>query len=280
MNWFDAACHTFAALGTGGFSTKNASIAAYQSPFIEYSIVFFLLLASINFTLHYRLVETGDWRAFFGDPEVRFHLALNAVAALSIAAYLWRDPGYGPELGLRKALFQVVSINSTTGFATDAFEKWPPFPQLLLVALMYVGGNTGSTSGGFKSFRIVLLGRVVYRELIRTFRPRRVVAVRVGGQAVPDTAIHGLLNLIQLALIFNFAACVLMTAAGADIVTAISGVAATMFGVGPGLGSIGATGNYAHVAAPAKWVLTVCMIVGRVEFYTALVVFHPRFWRP
>jgi trk system potassium uptake protein TrkH len=144
---------------------------------------------------------------------------------------------------------------------------------------MYVGGNTGSTSGGFKSFRMVLLGRVVYRELVRKVHPRGVVAVRVGGQVIPDSAIHGLLNLIQLALIFNFVACVLMTAAGADIVTSISGVAATMFGVGPGLGSIGATGNYAHLPALVKWVLSVCMIVGRVEFYTALVVFHPHFWR-
>jgi trk system potassium uptake protein TrkH len=279
MSWFDAVCHTFAALGTGGFSTKNASIAAYRSPLIEYSIVVFLLLASINFTLHYRLVETRDWRAFLRDPELRFHLAINAISTLLIASYLWHDPGYGPELGFRRSLFQVVSINTTTGFATDAFEKWHPFAQLLLVALMYVGGNTGSTSGGFKSFRMVLLGRVVYRELVRKVHPRGVVAVRVGGQIIPDTAVHGLLDLIQLALVFNFSACVLMTAAGGDIVTAISGVAATMFGVGPGLGSIGATGNYAHLPALVKWVLTVCMIVGRVEFYTALVVFHPVFWR-
>jgi trk system potassium uptake protein TrkH len=279
MDIFDAICHTFTSLSTGGFSTRTTSIAYYRSLPIEIIIVVFMIAGSLNFAVIYRCFAERHPRALLQDSEVRFLLIVLTLATLGIACTLVRQPAYAPGAALRDALFQATSIGTTTGFATADYERWHPFAQIVLLALMYFGGNTGSTAGGFKSFRIVLLLKVIRRAMTHIVNPRRVLPVKVGGTIIPDSALSSLLNLVILALGFNFIASLLLAASGVDLVTSLSTVPACMFSVGPALGTAGPVENYAGLPAFAKWVLTVSMLVGRMEFYTALVILTPGFWR-
>jgi trk system potassium uptake protein TrkH len=279
MTWFEAICHAFSTLGTGGFSTRTASIAGFDSPLIEAIIVVFMFLAGVSFILHYRLWVERNPSSLIRDFEFRYYAMIIAAATAVIAAVLIADAGYGPVLALRRALFQVNAIVTTTGFITDDFEVWHPLPQLILLALMFVGGCTGSTAGGMKTSRIVLLARVVDREFKRMVERRGVFAVRVGGTVIAESTIQSLLNLVYLAFVVNFVACLFLAAMGVDVLTSISAVAASMFNVGPGLGGVGPLDNYGGLPAAAKWVLAVCMVAGRLEFYTIIVILTPAFWR-
>jgi trk system potassium uptake protein TrkH len=279
MSFFDALCHTFSTLGTGGFSTRTASIAAFDSPLIEYLIIAFMLLAGVSFIQHYRLLV--EWRPgrFFRDVEVRGYVLLVLAATAVVSLVLAVQMGYGTERALRTGLFQVASIVTTTGFVTADFELWHPLAQLTLLALMFVGGCTGSTAGGLKVSRLALLARVVDREFKRMVERRGVFSVRLGGEVIPESTIQSLLNLVYLAFVVNFASCLALAAMGVDVLTAISAVAASMFNVGPGLGHVGPSEHYGHLPALAKWVLAADMIAGRLEFYTVLVILTPPFWR-
>lgn len=280
MSAFDAICHTFSTLGTGGFSTRTASIGYYGSTTIETVLIVFMILSSLNFATQYRTLWVEHRPAsFLRDPEVGFHLIVIGTASMGVTLTLMSYLNFSPGAALRQALFQVTSIGTTTGFATADYELWHPFAQMTLLALMYLGGNTSSTAGGFKSFRILVLMRVVGRAMKLVVNRRQVVVIRVGKTVIPDSALTSLLNLVLLALLFNFGASLLLAASGLDLLTSFSAVAACMFSVGPGLGSVGPAENYAHVPAFAKWVLSVTMLVGRVEFYTALVLITPAFWR-
>lgn len=279
MGVFDAVCHSFSTLASGGFSTRTASIAAFNSPLIESIVIAFMVLAGVNFTRQYRLWVERRPRAFFRDAEVRAYLLFLAAGTVLVSGWLIAGGGYEPLRALRSAAFQVVSIMTTTGFVTEDFSLWAPFAQLLLLALMFVGGSTGSTAGGLKVARIVVLFKVVGRELKRLVERRGVFAIRLGGQAVPETAIQNVLNIVYLAFLVNFTAALLLAAAGIDLLTAISAVAACMFNIGPGLGAVGPVAHYGHLPQFAKWVLTFCMFAGRLEFYTVLVLCTPAFWR-
>ncbi len=279
MSAFEALCHTFSTLGTGGFSSRTASIAAFNSPLIESIIIVFMMLAGINFTLHYRLWVQRRPSQFFADVEMRFYFTVMAAATLVIAGSLVLQNGYSLSLALRRSLFQVSSILTTTGFVTDNFELWLPLPQLILLALMFVGGCTGSTAGGLKSSRILLLFKLVGREFKRLVERRGVFAIRMGGEVIPETAIQGLLNMVYLTFVVFFTACLLLAATGVDVLTCIAAVTATMFNIGPGLGDVGPVEHYGHLSAVAKWVLSICMLAGRLEFYTVLVLLTPAFWR-
>ncbi len=279
MSRFEALCHTFSTLGTGGFSTRSASIGAFQDPAIEYLVIFFMLLAGLNFTLHYRLWVERQAKRFFSDSELHFYVLAGVVATVIVFLSLTWQNGYSPHRAFRSALFQVVSIMTTTGFVTDDFEHWRPLPQLVLLALMFVGGCAGSAAGGLKASRIFLLLKVIGREFKRMVERRGVFAVRFGRQVIPETTIQNLLNLVYLSFLVNFVACLLLAGTGVDILTSISAVAATMFNVGPGLGMVGPAEHYGHLPAMAKWVLSGCMLAGRLEFYTLLVILSPAFWR-
>jgi trk system potassium uptake protein TrkH len=279
MDGFEAICHTFSTLGTGGFSTRTASVAAFQSPQIEYIIIVFMALAGISFIQHYIFWIQGRFSVMLSDVEVRSYFALLAIAALAIGGFeLWRGGG-AVELTFREALFQVVSITTTTGFVTADFEIWHSFSQLLLLALMFVGGCTGSTAGGMKVSRVILLARVVDREFRRMVERHGIFAVRLGGVVIPESTIQSLLNLVYVSFLVNFVSCLLLAAMGVDVLSAISAVAASMFNVGPGLGTVGPFDNFGHLPALAKWVLAGDMIAGRLEFFTVLVILTPAFWR-
>jgi trk system potassium uptake protein TrkH len=279
MDSFDAICHTFSTLGTGGFSTRTASVAHYNSVTIELIIIIFMVVSSLNFATQYRMwVQYRPW-SLFKDVEIRFHVVVLALAISGVAITLIYHSGYATGNALRQAAFQVVSIGTTTGFATADYEIWHPFAQMTLLALMYFGGNTGSTAGGFKSFRMLLLLRLIGRTMKLIVQPRRVLPVRVGDSVIPDSALTSLLNLVVLALIFNFVASLLLAASGLNLLTSFSAIPACMFSVGPALGSVGPAENYGHLSAFAKWVLSITMLVGRLEFYTPLVLITPWFWR-
>lgn len=279
MNDFEAWCHTFSTLGTGGFSTRTASVAGFESPLIEYILIVFMVLAGMSFVQHYRFWVERRPASLLRDPEVLGYGALTAAATAVIAGVLIWQQGYALEYGFRSALFQVGSIMTTTGFVSDDFEIWRPLPQLILLALMFVGGCTGSTAGGLKVSRIILLARVVDREFKRMVERRGVFAVRLGGEVVPESTVQSLLNLVYLAFVVNFLSCLALAALGVDVLTAIAAVAASMFNVGPGLGGVGPLDNYGGLPALAKWVLCGDMIAGRLEFYTTIVILTPAFWR-
>jgi trk system potassium uptake protein TrkH len=278
MTPLEALCHSFSTLGSGGFSTRTESIAGFDSPLIEYILIVFMLFAGISFVQHYRFWLQGKVGKVLGDYELRAFAALVATATLPIAVLLYRESGDW-EPALRAALFQVVSISTTTGFASADFAQWQPLAQMLLLTLMFVGGCTGSTAGGLKVARAVLLGRVIRREFLRISEPQGIFRIRVGGEVLGEDTVHALLNLIYLAGIFLLVASIAITATGIDVFTALAAVVACQFNVGPGLGGVGPLESYAFFSDPAKWVLMACMIAGRLEFYTLLVVFSRHFWR-
>ena len=279
LSHFEAVTHAFSTMGTGGFSTRTASIAGFESPLVEYVIIVFMLLAGVSFIQQYRLWVERKPGGVLRDFEVRLYLILVAAASGLIGCYLYSGGGYGLEPAFRGALFQVVSITTTTGFVTENFEIWHPLPQLILLALMFVGGCTGSTAGGMKIARLALLGKVVDREFKRIVERHGVFAVRVGGAVTPESAVQSLLNLVYLAFVVNFFSCLALAALGVDVLTSITAVAASMFNIGPAFGNVGPLENYAGLPALAKWVLSFDMIAGRLEFYTVLVILTPWFWR-
>ncbi|MGH9341702.1 MAG: TrkH family potassium uptake protein [Acidobacteriota bacterium] len=279
MGPFDAITHTFSTMGTGGFSTRNISIEAFASPLIEFTIVFFMILAGINFTRYYRLLIERRPGSFLRDMEIQGYLAILALATLGVTLERSLNSTLSFFDSFRLALFQVASIMTTTGFSSADYELWSPFSQLLLLALMFIGGCTGSTAGGLKAARIVLLFRVVSREFHRMVERRGVFSIRIDGRAVRENSIQSLLNLVYLAFLVNFAASLALTALGIDMLTAISSVAASMFNVGPALGALGPYDNYGHLPTAAKWILSFCMLAGRLEFYTLVILFTASFWR-
>jgi trk system potassium uptake protein TrkH len=279
MTSFEAVCHAFSTLGTGGFSTRTASLAGFNSPAIESIIIVFMLLGGLSFVQHYRLWV--EWRpgSVFSDFELRYYFGIAGVAAAIVAVTLALTGDHTWAAAIRHGAFQVSAVMTTTGFVTADWELWHPLCQLTLLTLMFVGGSTGSTAGGLKTSRIVLLWHVVNREFKRMVERRGVFSVRLGGRVVEEHVISGLLSLVYLAFLVNFVACLLLAALGLDVLTAITAVATCMFNVGPGLGQVGPAENYGHLSDLAKWVLTACMIAGRLEFYTVLAIFSPAFWK-
>lgn len=279
LSSYEALCHTFSTLGTGGFSTRTASIAGFESPLVEWIIIVFMLLAGANFTRQYYLWIDRQPRRFFADIEVRFYFLIVLVGTAVITVVLLSNESLAFKDAVRVAAFQVTSITTTTGFVTADFEQWAPVAQLALFFLMFCGGCTGSTAGGLKVSRMLLLLKVVRREFRRLVERRGIFSVRMGDQVIPEQTIQNLLNLVYLALMVHVVATLILAALGQDIMTSISAVTACMFNVGPGLGTVGPAENYAHLPGLAKWVLSWCMIAGRLEFYTFLVVLFPDFWR-
>jgi len=279
MDGFEAVCQSFSTLGTGGFSTRTASIAGFDSPAIEYIIIVFMLMGGISFIQHYRFWIERQPRSLWNDYELRgYFLLLIGATAVITSVLLWKHH-MGGEQAFRAALFQVTSIMTTTGFVTDDYSSWYPLCQLTLLLLMFVGGCTGSTAGGIKVSRVLFLSRVVDREFRRMAEPQGVFTIRLGGETTPEPAVHGLLNLVYLSWLVIFLAWLLLSALGVDILTALSAVVACVFNVGPGLGGVGPMNTYAQLPDMAKWILSLCMIAGRLEFYTLLVILTRPFWQ-
>ncbi|XPV74801.1 MAG: TrkH family potassium uptake protein [Desulfovibrio sp.] len=279
MDFFDSLCHTFGTMATGGFSTKNASVAAFQSGYIDYVITLFMVIAGINFSLHY-LALMGKPLVFWQDPECRFYLILSGVFMVIITIATTLSGNYANPLeAFRYASFQVASILTTTGFASADYEIWPAVTQAILLFCMFVGGCAGSTGGGMKVMRIMLLAKHSYTELMRLIHPRSVVRVKVGGGVVAPDVVSGVFGFAVLWIgLLAVCACV-VAATGVDVVTSFAAALACIGNIGPGIGNVGPTDNYAFLPDLAKWMLTFCMLLGRLEIYTVVVLCVPEFWR-
>ncbi len=278
MNLFDAICHTFGTLATGGFSTKNLSITFYHSAYIDAVITIFMLLAGINFSLHYQMLS-GKPRFALRDPELRFFLSVVAVLILLTTFAMYQTTYHSLSQAFRYAAFQVSSIITTTGYATADFENWPVFPQCMLLFCMFLGPSAGSTGGGMKCMRIMLLLKHSYLELFRMIHPHAVTQLKFGKRLVSDDIIRGIWGFFIIYLGLFILSSLVLTALGIDMVTSFSAVAACIGNIGPGLGSVGPRENFAHLPLLAKWVLSFCMLLGRLEIYTVIILFVPEFWR-
>jgi trk system potassium uptake protein TrkH len=274
---FEALCHAFTTLATGGFSTRDLSVGAFESPLVEWIVVFFMVCAGMNFVLHYRIL-TGRARTAWRDAEFRYFVGVIVVATAIVGAELMRDE-HAPADAVRLAAFQVVSLLSTTGFVTADFEHWAPLSHLVFLLLMVLGGMSGSTSGGVKSLRALIGTRALNVSFERLIHPHVVRSVKYAGRPVSEEVLAGIWAFFTAYALIAAAAAACLTAAGYDLLTAISAALTAIGNVGPGLGAVGAYDNFAAMPDFAKIVLSLCMLAGRLEVFTLLVLVVPRFWR-
>jgi trk system potassium uptake protein TrkH len=267
-------------MGTGGFSPKNASVGYYHSPYIDLVISVFMYIAGANFLLHYNALGKRDFRGYLRDEEFRFYTGVITFCTLTIAANLLLNQlSPGVFTALRNALFTVVSITTTTGFATENFAKWPTYGHYVLLLLMFVGGCAGSTGGAIKCVRVWILLKIAYNQLFRITHPKAVRAVRYNGRNVPPEVLQGIQSMFVLYLLTFVLGSMVLAWLGSDVIAAVSATAATLGNIGPGLGAVGPAENYFHLSIAAKWVCIFCMLVGRLEVYSVVILFAPEFWR-
>ncbi len=291
MSWFDATCHTFATLATGGFSTSDESIAAFPSAAIHTVVIVFMLLAGVNFGLYYQLLRR-DWRGVRKDPELRVYLSIILVATAIVTISLSLSPQHTASAGgaessfienARDGLFQVISIQTTTGFCSKDFDQWAFPAKATLLILMFIGASAGSTGGGIKVIRIMIAAKVVLAEIEHTYRPNVVRPVKIGRTIIDAELKRNILvYFVGMAILFAVGTILLMffeSGNEIDITTASTASAATLNNIGPGLARVGATHNYAWFGAPSKLVMTLLMLLGRLEMFTIVALLTPRFWR-
>ena len=277
LSGFDALCHSFTTLATGGFSTRNTSVGEFGSATVEWIIIFFMLMAGINFVLHFRLL-TGRAMEVWRDAELRYFLGVIAVSTMILLATVHEDGARFAD-SLRHAAFQTVSILTTTGYCTTDFELWATLPLLVLLCLMVLGGMSGSTGGGIKSLRALLAISSLRTTLHRLIHPHAVRPVKYGGAVVSETVLSGIWSFLTAYLLIALIGTAVVAAHGYDLLTAISAGLTSIGNVGPGLGQIGAYDNFAHFPGLVKLVLAGCMLFGRLEVFTLLALLSREFWR-
>jgi trk system potassium uptake protein TrkH len=277
MTPFDAVTHAFATMAAGGFSTHPLSVAGYQSAAIEWVIIAFMFVAGANFALQYRAVR-GAVRPLLRDEEFRAYGGLILLAAAVLTLFLWQD-GHALADAARHGLFQVISILTTTGFASTDFQLWDAQAKMVLFILMFVGGCAGSAAGGPKVVRHILMARYTVRELKRILHPRAVLPVKLGGRVVPESILRDV-QVFMLFYLLTFAVgAAIVVALGADLVTGITASIACLGNVGPGFDGVGPMANFAGLHPVSKIVLTLQMWIGRLEVLTVLVFFRAEPWR-
>ncbi len=291
MGWFDAVCHTFATLATGGFSTHNASLAGFRSVGIDLVVLFFMVLAGVNFGLYFHVLKRR-WRTVWTDVELRCYLGIivvgSAVVVWSIhgQAYVTITGEVAPQtIGstFQYGVFQVVSVQTTTGYCTADFNQWPVLAKIVMLLLMCVGGCAGSTGGGFKVVRCIMAAKIIMAEIYRSFRPQVVRPIKIGNVTVDaDLRSSTMIYLFTLVLLTFLGAAGLMVLereAGMDATTATTASLAMINNIGPGLGRVGAANNYGWLTDGSKILTCVLMALGRLEVFSVIVLFHPQFWR-
>ena len=277
LDFFESLCTTFGTMATGGFSPRNASIAAYNSPYIDYVVIVFMFLAGANFNLHYWALR-GKITAY-RDSEFRFYTSVTLLAVGIIVFARWVAGTLWSESMIRSSLFQTVSVVTTTGFITDDYEAWPLVTQIILLLLMFIGGCTASTGGAIKNVRVYVLFKYLLSELKKVFHPHGVFPVKVRDKSLADSTVSNIVGFIILYILLFVLGVLCMAGMGLDLATSIGSVAATLGNIGPGLGEVGPVDNYSAVPILGKWVLSFMMLAGRLEIFTVLVLLVPRFWR-
>lgn len=276
LNLFDALTHTFGTVATGGFSTKAVSVGGFENPTVEIIIAVFMALSGINFSLYYYIFR-GEWKKFFHDEELKFYIVIIIICSLLIA---WNIRNIVPSKDvIRTSAFQVISVMTTTGYATDNFDTWPGFSKLLLLLLMFFGGCAGSTAGALKHIRILVLLKYCYREFTYMLHPKAIVSVKINGKSVPNSVIRNIISFTTLYLLFFIISSLFLTFMGLDIMTSISAVAATLGNIGPGFAKVGPMCTFQGLPNMAKIWLSMLMLLGRLELYTIIMCFVPGFWK-
>ena len=278
MSWFDAICHSFTTIATGGFSTKNISIAAYGG-LIQWTIIIFMFLAATNFSLHYYFIAKGKFE-YYKDHEFRVYFGLCIIFSILFFINIVGTNKYQTDLlSFRHSVFAAVSILTTTGFSTENFNEWPEMSKMLLFFLFFIGGSAGSTTGGMKIIRSILVVKYLLYEVRKLLHPKGVFNITIGENTIDDNVVRATLGFyLFYILIFVFTAMVL-SMTGLDVTTALTASASAIGNIGPGLGSIGPTDNWGHLTDLAKWLTSFCMLLGRLEIFTVVVLFSRSFWK-
>lgn len=278
MDWFDALNHSMATLATGGFSTKDASLAFYDSAYLDVVTTVFMFLAGISFTMHFRLLR-GEFRIFGNNRETRFYTMMSLISITVVSLVLWIEGGYELADAFRFGSFQVVSIITTTGFITDNYEVWPSLAVLFLFLLFFTGGTAGSTAGGIKSFRILILLKNTMREIRQTVHPRGVLPIQIGKKIIEPATIMRVLSFVISYVFFFSIGALILAALGLDFMSAMGASIACLGNIGPGFGEFGPINNYASMPWLGKWTMSLLMMIGRLEVFTVLVLFSKAYWR-
>lgn len=280
MSLFDSLIHTFGSVGTGGFSNYNASVAHFDSIYVEIVIAVFMTLAGMNFTLYYHALK-GRWREFFSDGELRLYLIVLLSAVLLIALNLRTSNTYH-SIGqaLRYSLFQSASIMTTTGFASADFDLWPTFSKMILFFLMFIGGCSSSTAGGIKVIRILMIFKQMKRGIAIRLHPRAVIAIKINGKPVSADTNSAVANFVYLYIGIFFVGTLLLSLENFSLETTVSAVAACLGNIGPGFHLVGPVLNYSIFSDASTLMLAVLMIIGRLELFTIILLFTRQFWNP
>lgn len=277
MNVFDAICHSFTSTATGGFSTKQNSIAYWDSAFIEYVITIFTLLAAINYSLYFLIFKGKPWQ-WLKDVETRCFLMSVGIVTAIITMALYFMKGYGLELAFRRAFFQVVTLHTSCGYSTDDYTLWPPFTIILIIYIMFAGGCTGSTAGGAKSMRLLIILQNVKNEFNRLMHPRAVLPVKVNGHSVSSSTISTVTTFAMLYIICTVVGWFVFMILGLQMTEALGIAVSSIGNSGPGFGSFGPAYSWNALPDAAKWVSSFLMLIGRLELFGILLMFAPSFW--
>ncbi|MBL6964498.1 MAG: TrkH family potassium uptake protein [Bacteroidetes bacterium] len=278
MPVFDAICHSYSTMATGGYSIKNSSIAFYDSSYIHYVIIFFMFLAGTNFTLSYFALK-GEFRKVIANEEFKFYSIALVLSAVLIAFVLVLVMDFRIPNAFRDSLFHVVSIVTTTGFVTADYNQWNLFVKIFIVALLFVGGCAGSTGGSMKVGRHLLLFKNTITEFRRIIHPRAVIPVRYNGKVVSSDIMSNILAFFYIYIMIFIISTLIMIALGLDLNSAFGSVAASLGNIGPGIGEVGPAGNYAQIPGIGKWFLSFLMLVGRLELFTVIILLTKAFWK-
>jgi len=280
MSWFDAVCHTFSTMGLGGFSTHDASFGYFNSPTIEFVAIVFMLIAGMNFGTLFLAVNGRSLRPYLHDPEAGWFIGVTLLSIFFVAVYIWKDGVY-PDLdtAMRHVAFNLVSIATTTGYASVDFAQWPIFAPLWMLFLSSFATSAGSTGGGIKMMRALLLYKQVFRELLRAMHPNAVYNIRIGGQVAPQSVLFAVLSFGFMYMVSIVSLTLVLAFTGLDIVSAFTAIVASINNTGPGLGVVGPSTTYEVLGDFQTWVCIFAMLLGRLEIFTLLVVLTPAFWR-
>lgn len=279
MSLFDSICHSLTTTSTGGYSTKQSSIAYYQSPYIEYVVTIFMFLSGINFTLLFLIFLKGKFQKFFHDAELKWYTASTLILIAITTTVLTLNSSMELEEAFRKASFQVVSLHTTTGFASADYMTWPPVLWTLMGVIFFLGASSGSTTGAIKSIRIVILAKTIVNEFKRIIHPNAVLPVRVNSQVIPLPVRSTVLAFVALYFILICIGWLALMALGIGFTESLSVVVSSIGNVGPGLGLCGPSYSWSWLPDSAIWILSFLMLVGRLEIFTVLLLFTPAFWK-
>lgn len=279
MGAFDAICHALTTVATGGFANYDASFGYFNNGILEWIAIVFMLLGGMNFALHYVFFTQNKLSVYTKNEEVRLYFGLIAGASIIITTVLMVSHEYGLLEAVRKAAFNVVSIATTTGYASADYSQWYVIAPMLILIIGFIGGCSGSTSGGLKQLRILMVVKQGGREMYNLLHPHGIRHVKVGGRTVPDSVMQAVWSFGGIYVLCYLLLSLMLAAHGIDLVTAFTAIAATITCVGPGLGEVGPAGNFAHLPATAKMICCFAMLLGRLEIFTLLIIFNPQFWR-